>query len=94
MVMAGFALDLDVSYGWCSLRMQDGPNEVHIRTHWLVDGLSELTLAVGSLLAGRPAVSIRWPLEVAGGNFVDAVVDPQNVLHLAVSEFEFGVGAA
>lgn len=87
-------LGLDIGYGWCTLRLRTPDAELELRTHWLVDGLTELALAVEALLAGRPSVSVRWALEIAGGHFIDIVADPKGQVHLAVTELEHGVGAA
>lgn len=88
-----FKIDLNLSFGWCNLHLQADGDDVAIKTHWLVDGFAEFAQAVKLLLTDRSSVSVRWPLEVAGGHFIDLVVDPQNVLHVAISEFEHGVGS-
>lgn len=88
--MNTFDLDLEVSYGWCTLRLGTPDAEVRLKTHWLVDGLSELAFAVEALLAGRPSVSVRWAREIAGGHFLDLVLAPRGRLHLAVTELEHG----
>jgi hypothetical protein len=92
--MTTFDLGLDIGYGWCTLRLRTPEADLQLRTHWLVDGLTELALAVEALLAGRPSVSVRWAMEMAGGHFIDIVADPQGQLHLAVTELEHGLGAS
>lgn len=90
--MNDFDLGIDIASGWCTLRLTSANRQVQIRTHWLVDGLTELSLAVAALLAGRTTVGVRWAYEIAGGHFVDFVLDPEGGLNIAVSELEYGAG--
>lgn len=92
--MGSLDIEMSVSFGWCEMTMRRPESSVSIRTHWLVDGFTEFAKAVDLLLSDRRTVSVRWPLELAGGHFIDFVVDPRGELHLAVSEFSHGVGSS
>jgi hypothetical protein len=92
--MSNLELEINISFGWCSLRLRNEDNQVSVKTHWLVDGFTELVDAVYRLVRGASTVAVRWPFEVAGGHFIDFVVDPRGGLHIAVSEFAHGVGSS
>ncbi len=91
--MSALTLSLTVSGGWCALSLSDPTAEVRIQTHWLNDGFTDLSAAVLDLLSGRPSVSVRWPLEVSGGHFLDFALDSRGGVSVAISEFKYGIGA-
>lgn len=89
-----FSVDVSVWHGWCTLDMSDDDEgAVSVRTHWTGNALVDLVEAVNDIVLGqRKASSCRWPLELAGGHFVDFVLDPHGGVNVAVHDAAYGPG--
>lgn len=84
--MSDFSIELDVYYGWCTLRLRHSSDELEMRSHWLGDALTNLVEAMTLLVDGVPSVSVAWPREIGGGHFLDIVADGQGGVSVVVHE--------
>ena len=85
-----FALNLDVWYGWCTLRLSSPRGSVELRGHWFSDCFTDLVDAVADVLGGRRTACCRFQWELAGGGFVDLSLDYDDGICVAVHETAHG----
>lgn len=84
--MGDFSMQLDVYYGWCTLRLRSSSEELEVTSHWLNDALTNLVDAMTMLANGTPSISVAWPREIGGGHFVDIAADGQGGVSIVVHE--------
>lgn len=84
--MSEVRVELDVYFGWCTVRIAGGGDEIEVKAHWLHDSLTDLAEAVRRLLDDTPSVSVVWPRELGGGHFVDFLLDTRGGVSIVVHE--------
>lgn len=93
LTMPSFRVDVEFSYGWCCLGLEQSGQSITIKNHWMNDGFSDLVDALRLILTGTRAVAVPWLREVAGGHFLDLVADPGGGINIAVHETRYGADA-
>lgn len=83
-------VDLDLWYGWCTVRLRAEGETVDLTGHWFSDCFNELICAVADMLEGRRTACCRFARESGGGGFVDLSRDGQDGICLAVHETAYG----
>lgn len=89
-----FSVDVSVWRGWCTLELTDEEaGAVSVQTHWTGNALVDLVDSIHDIVfSQRSSSSCRWPLELAGGHFLDFVLDPHDGVNIAVHETAYGSG--
>jgi hypothetical protein len=85
-----FDLKIRFSAGWCTLGLSSGAERIELHNHWVSNRFRAFTAVACAIFDGAETAGCRWPRELAGGYFVDAVRHARGGLSLAVHEMYFG----
>jgi hypothetical protein len=78
-------LGLEFRYGWCTLRLRSGEQEVRLRATTLRDAFTDLLTAVDHLTAGSVCQSVIWGGEGQGA-FIDMPLAHESEAGLVIHE--------
>ena len=90
--MSETSVDLEFSFGQCTLVLRSDPQTVRIKNHWVNDRVSDLVTCVELLSDGVESAGCRWPGPSSEGHFVDFVTGPDGQVSIAVSAFRYPEG--
>ncbi len=92
--MDSFRISIDFTYGRCKLSLATEEHSFTSSAYQVHRSFKEFVRCIVGLLDGRESTSCRWVTgELAGGVFIDFVIDPDQHINLAAHEFAYDQNA-